>query len=72
MRALLASPPGFLIGISLGALGGRGSILAFLALVHALGQSPKHATTTSLALVGLTVLMVVAGYTVAHSALIQR
>lgn len=57
MRALLASPLGFLIGISLGALGGGGSILAVPALVYAAGQSPKHATTTSLVLVGLTALI---------------
>lgn len=57
MRALLASPLGFLIGISLGALGGGGSILAVPALVYAAGQTPKHATTTSLVLVGLTALI---------------
>ncbi len=54
MRALLASPLGFLIGISLGALGGGGSILAVPALVYAAGQSPRHATTTSLVLVAAT------------------
>lgn len=57
MRALLASPLGFLIGLSLGALGGGGSILAVPALVYAAGQSPKHATTTSLVLVALTALI---------------
>ncbi len=57
MRALLASPLGFLIGISLGALGGGGSILAVPALVYAAGQTPKHATTTSLVLVALTALI---------------
>jgi uncharacterized membrane protein YfcA len=72
VRALLASPQGFLSGIFLGALAGRGSILAVPALVHAAGQSPKHATTTSLARVGLTALVVVAGYTAAHSALTLR
>jgi hypothetical protein len=54
MRALLASPLGFLIGLSLGALGGGGSILAVPALVYAAGQTPKHATTTSLVLVAVT------------------
>ena len=54
MRALLASPLGFLIGLSLGALGGGGSILAVPALVYAAGQSPKAATTTSLILVAIT------------------
>jgi len=57
MRALLASPLGFLIGLSLGALGGGGSILAVPALVYAAGQTPKHATTTSLALVSVTAMI---------------
>jgi len=57
MRALLASPLGFLIGLSLGALGGGGSILAVPALVYAAGQSPKHATTTSLVLVAVTAVI---------------
>ena len=52
MRALLASPLGFLIGLSLGALGGGGSILAVPALVYAAGQDPRAATATSLFLVG--------------------
>ena len=55
-RALLASPLGFLIGVSLGALGGGGSILAVPALVYGAGQEPKAATTTSLLIVGLTAL----------------
>ncbi len=54
MRALLASPLGFLIGMSLSALGGGGSILAVPALVYAAGQSPSHATTTSLVIVAIT------------------
>lgn len=54
MRALLASPLGFLIGLSLGALGGGGSILAVPALVYAAGQDPKAATATSLVLVTMT------------------
>lgn len=57
MRALLASPLGFLIGLSLGALGGGGSILAVPALVYAAGQTPKQATTTSLVLVAMTALI---------------
>ena len=64
MRALLASPLGFLIGLSLGALGGGGSILAVPALVYGAGQDPKAATTTSLLLVGVAALLVaVATYT---------
>lgn len=54
MRSLFASPLGFLIGLSLGALGGGGSILAVPALVYAAGQTPRHATTTSLVLVAVT------------------
>jgi uncharacterized membrane protein YfcA len=57
VRALLASPLGFLIGLSLGALGGGGSILAVPALVYAAGQTPKHATTTSLVLVAFTAVI---------------
>lgn len=52
MRALLASPLGFLIGLSLGALGGGGSILAVPVLVYVAGQGAKAATTTSLVVVG--------------------
>lgn len=54
MRSLLASPLGLLIGLSLGALGGGGSILAVPALVYAAGQDAKAATTTSLVLVAIT------------------
>lgn len=43
---------GLLIGLSLGALGGGGSILAVPALVYLLGQSPHQATTASLLVVG--------------------
>jgi uncharacterized protein len=57
LRALLASPLGFLIGVSLGALGGGGSILAVPALVYAAGETPKQATTTSLILVTITALI---------------
>jgi uncharacterized membrane protein YfcA len=51
VRAVLASPLGFLVGLSLGALGGGGSILAVPALVYGAGQDPRSATTTSLLLV---------------------
>ena len=57
LRSLLTSPLGFLIGVSLGALGGGGSILAVPALVYAAGQTPKHATTTSLVLVAITAVI---------------
>jgi uncharacterized membrane protein YfcA len=53
IRALVASPLGLLVGLSIGLLGSGGSILAIPALVHAAGQSPQEATTTSLLLVGI-------------------
>ncbi len=43
---------GFTIGLSLGLLGGGGSILTVPTLVYLLGQSPQAAVTTSLAIVG--------------------
>ena len=52
MSGLLAAPLGFLIGISLGALGAGGSILAVPALVYVAGQGTRAATTTSLVVVG--------------------
>jgi uncharacterized membrane protein YfcA len=57
LRAVLASPLGFLIGVSLGALGGGGSILAVPVLVFVAGQSPTEATSTSLVVVGLASLL---------------
>jgi uncharacterized protein len=57
MRIWLASPAGFLIGVSLGALGGGGSILAVPALVFLAGQDPAAATTTSLLVVGSASLL---------------
>ena len=57
MRGLLASPLGFLVGLSLGALGGGGSILAVPVLVYAAGQDPKAATATSLLLVGTAAIV---------------
>jgi uncharacterized membrane protein YfcA len=61
-RILLGSPLGFLIGLSLGALGGGGSILAVPALVYVVGQSPKGATTTSLIVVGAAALIGMIGH----------
>ncbi len=43
---------GFVIGLTLGLLGGGGSILTVPALVYIVGQSPQVAVTTSLAVVG--------------------
>jgi len=44
---------GFVIGLTLGLLGGGGSILTVPALVYLVGQSPQAAVTTSLAIVGM-------------------
>ncbi|MEO7944500.1 MAG: TSUP family transporter, partial [Marmoricola sp.] len=57
MTLLLALGAGALIGLSLGALGGGGSMLAVPVLVYALGQTPSQATTGSLVVVGLTSLI---------------
>ena len=56
LRGLLSSPLGFLIGLSLGTLGGGGSILAVPALVYGAGQDSRSATTTSLVVVGAAAL----------------
>ncbi len=59
---LLALPIGILIGLSLGALGGGGSILTVPALVYLLSVSPHSATTASLIIVGVTSLVGVAAH----------
>ncbi len=51
---LVAIPVGMLIGLSLGALGGGGSILTVPALVYLLNQPAHAATTGSLLVVGIT------------------
>src|SRR6266536_2246591 len=51
--ALIAIAAGLLIGVSLGALGGGGSILTVPALVYLLGQSSHRAVTASLLVVGI-------------------
>jgi hypothetical protein len=61
----LAVPIGLIIGLTLGALGGGGSILTVPALVYLLGQDTQSATTGSLIIVGLTAL---AGMTAHHRA----
>ena len=65
LDVVLAVVSGALIGLSLGALGGGGSILAVPVLVYALGQSPAQATTGSLVVVGVTALI---GAVTAHRA----
>ena len=62
---VVAAVAGALIGLSLGALGGGGSILAVPVLVYLLGQSPAQATTGSLVVVGMTSLI---GAITAHRA----
>ncbi len=63
--SVLALPLGLLIGISLGALGGGGSILTVPALVYVIGENPQNATSASLVIVGVTALTGTIGY--AHS-----
>ena len=65
MTMLIAIVAGALIGLSLGALGGGGSILAVPVLVYALGQTASQATTGSLVVVGVTALI---GAVTAHRA----
>jgi len=48
---------GFGIGLSLGLLGGGGSILTVPALVYLVGQTPQAAVTASLAIVGANSLL---------------
>ena len=54
MPLLIAVLAGLLIGLSLGALGGGGSILAVPVLVYLLDQTPVAATTASLLIVGIS------------------
>lgn len=48
---------GVLLGLTLGALGGGGSVLMFPALVYVLGEPARVATTESLFVVGVTALV---------------
>lgn len=57
VHVALAALLGLAIGLSLGALGGGGSILTVPALVYALGVDAKHATGASLLIVGLSALI---------------
>ena len=56
MMLAVAVVAGALIGLSLGALGGGGSVLAVPVLVYGLGQSVAQATTGSLLVVAVTSL----------------
>lgn len=62
MTLALAIPLGLLIGLTLGALGGGGSILTVPALVFLLGQDTHAATTGSLLIVGITALAALAAH----------
>ena len=53
---------GLVIGLSLGALGGGGSILTVPALVYVIGQDAKAATTSSLFIVGISALIGALGH----------
>jgi uncharacterized membrane protein YfcA len=57
-----AIPAGLVIGVSLGALGGGGSILTVPALVYLLNQSAHAATAASLIIVGVTAAAGAAGH----------
>jgi len=61
-RIAASAPLGFLIGLSLGTLGGGGSILAVPALVYGAGEAAHAATTTSLIVVGTTALVGMVGH----------
>jgi uncharacterized membrane protein YfcA len=56
LAPLLALPFGIAIGLSLGLVGGGGSILAVPVLVYVLGEGVREATTASLLIVGVTAL----------------
>jgi len=62
MTVLLAASLGLIIGLSLGALGGGGSILTVPALVYALGETAQSATTGSLVIVGITAAAAAVGH----------
>jgi uncharacterized membrane protein YfcA len=62
----LVVPVGLVIGLSLGALGGGGSILTVPALVYLLGQNAHGATTASLVIVGVTAVAGMTAHARAH------
>lgn len=62
MIAVAAVGLGLLIGLTLGTLGGGGSILTVPALVYVLGQDARSATTSSLFIVGLASLIAAFGH----------
>ena len=60
--SFLAIPLGLVVGVTLGTLGGGGSILTVPALVYLIGENPQHATTASLVIVGVTAITGTAGH----------
>ena len=62
MIAVAAVGLGLLIGLTLGTLGGGGSILTVPALVYVLGQDARSATTSSLFIVGIASLIAAFGH----------
>lgn len=65
-QVLLAVPLGIAIGVSLGALGGGGSILTVPALVYVIGESAGTATAGSLVIVGIASLVGAASHAREH------
>lgn len=63
---VIAVAGGILIGLSLGALGGGGSILAVPVLVYLLAVGPQSATSASLIIVGITSIIAAIGHACAH------
>ena len=57
MTILVAVVAGLALGLTLGALGGGGSVLAVPVLIYLLGESPAEATTGSLVVVGLSAVV---------------
>ncbi|SDY80015.1 hypothetical protein SAMN05661080_04642 [Modestobacter sp. DSM 44400] len=62
MSLALTITTGLIIGLSLGALGGGGSILTVPALVYVIGQGAKAATASSLFIVGISALIGALGH----------
>lgn len=67
MSAIIAVLLGVLIGVSLGALGGGGSILTVPALVYIIGEHAQAATTGSLVIVGVSSLIAAIGHARSHN-----
>lgn len=62
MTLAAAMALGLVIGLTLGALGGGGSILTVPALVYVIGQDARAATTSSLVIVGVSSVTAAVGH----------